>query len=70
MCVRFKKWVVYVDHGDGEDVWAVDPDARRIVATIKVPKAPEFILYDPTSDRIYQNIKSKPVTLAIDPAVN
>jgi DNA-binding beta-propeller fold protein YncE len=48
----------------------VDPGARRIVATIKVPKAPEFILYDPASDRIYQNIKSQPVTLAIDPATN
>jgi len=32
-----KNGLVYVDHGDGEDVWAVNPDARRIVATNKVP---------------------------------
>jgi DNA-binding beta-propeller fold protein YncE len=65
-----KNGLVYVDRDDGEDVWVVDPGARRILATIKVPKAPEFILYDPVSDRVYQNIKSNSVMLAIDPARN
>lgn len=65
-----KNGLVYVDHDNGEDIWVVDPINRRIVTVIKIPKDPEFILYDPVSDRVYQNIKSKPVLLVIDPTAN
>jgi DNA-binding beta-propeller fold protein YncE len=62
--------MVYVDHDDGEDLWVIDPVARKIVATIAIPTAPEYILYDPEFDGLFQNIKSKPVTLVIDAKEN
>jgi sugar lactone lactonase YvrE len=58
-----KTGLVYVDHDDGEDLWVIDPTAQKIVATITIPTAPECILYDPDFDGLFQNIKSKPVTL-------
>jgi len=61
---------VYVDHDDGEDLWVIDPAAQKIVATITIPTAPEYILYDPVFDALFQNIKSTPVTLLIDPTSN
>jgi hypothetical protein len=66
-CVfQSKSGLVYAGHDDEEDLWVVDPVAQKIAATIKIPAAPEFAVYDPVSDQLFQNIKSKPVTLAID----
>ena len=65
-----KTGMVYVDHDDGEDLWVVDPMAKKIVATITIPTAPEYILYDPDFDGLFQNIKSKPVMLVIDATAN
>jgi DNA-binding beta-propeller fold protein YncE len=65
-----KTGMVYVDHDDGEDLWVIDPVARKIVSTISIPTAPEYILYDPEFDGLFQNIKSKPVTLVIDAKAN
>src|SRR5260370_14793147 len=65
-----KTKMVYVHHDDGEDLWVVDPAVQKIVATIKIPTAPEYILYDPAFDGIFQNIKSQPVTLVIDATAN
>jgi DNA-binding beta-propeller fold protein YncE len=59
-----------VDHDDGDDLWIIDPAAGKIVATVTIPTAPEYILNDPAFDQIFQNIKSKPVLLAIDPGQN
>jgi DNA-binding beta-propeller fold protein YncE len=62
--------MVYVCHDDGEDVWVVDPSTQRIVTAVKVPTQPEFIVYDPVTDKVFQNIKSQPVTMVIDPGPN
>jgi DNA-binding beta-propeller fold protein YncE len=65
-----KTGLVYVDHDDGEDLWVIDPVAKKIVTTITIPTAPEYILYDPDFDGLFQNIKSKPVMLLIDARSN
>ena len=65
-----KNGLVYVCHEDGEDVWVVDPSAQKIVTTIKIPTDPEFVVYDPATDRVFQNIKSQPVTIVIAPGPN
>jgi DNA-binding beta-propeller fold protein YncE len=65
-----KNGLVYVCHDDGEDVWVVDPNAQKIVTAIKIPTAPEFVVYDPVTDKVFQNIKSQPVTMVIDPGQN
>jgi DNA-binding beta-propeller fold protein YncE len=65
-----KNGMIYADHDDGTDVWVIDPKTEKIVATIKIPEAPEKLEYDRTSDRIYQNIKSNNTVQVIDPATN
>src|SRR5438128_1297333 len=37
---------------------------------ILIPEGPEYVIYDPASDRIFQNIKSNDSLLVIDPASN
>src|SRR5207245_8575065 len=50
---------------------AINGKTDRVVATIDIPQGPEYVDYDPVSDRIYQNIKPDPsVLLAIDPKTN
>ena len=41
-----------------------------MVASIAIPGAPEFMVYDPSNDRIYLNIKTKNVVAVIDPSAN
>jgi len=65
-----KTGMAYVGHDDGEDLWVIDPIAQKIVTTITIPTAPEYILYDPDFDGLVQNIKSKPVMLVIDARSN
>ncbi|HEY4783764.1 MAG TPA: hypothetical protein VIH54_18235, partial [Chthoniobacterales bacterium] len=65
-----KNGMVYVCHDDGEDVWVVDPSRQKIVTSVKIPTQPEFVVYDPVTDKVFQNIKSQPVTMVIDPGPN
>jgi DNA-binding beta-propeller fold protein YncE len=62
--------MVYADCDDGTDVWVIDPKTEKIVATIKIPEAPEKLEYDRDSKRIYQNIKSNHTVQVIDPTSN
>lgn len=65
-----KNHCVYVGHDDGPHLWAIDTRTEKIVATIDIPEGPEWVLYDASSDRIFQNIKSNDSLLVIDPANN
>jgi len=49
---------LYVDHDDGTEVWVVNPKTMNLIGTITVEEAPEFVVYSPRADRLYQNIKS------------
>jgi DNA-binding beta-propeller fold protein YncE len=62
--------LVYADHDDGTDVWAIDFKAGKIVKTIDVGGAPEFIAFNPTDGKLYQNVKTNNTMVAIDPATN
>src|SRR5207247_2099178 len=53
-----KNHCAYVCHDNGTELWAVDTKGDKIAATITIPAGPEFVIYDPTSDRVFQNIKS------------
>jgi len=48
-----KNHLVYVAHDDGAEVWVIDPANPKIVDTVTVPGAPEFMIYDESTDRIY-----------------
>ncbi len=65
-----KNSTVYADCDNGTEVWAIDAKTEKIVATIKVPTAPEKIEFDRTSGKIYQNIKSDNSVQVIDPDTN
>lgn len=62
---------LYADEDGGTHVWAINGKTDKLVATIPVPGAPEYVDYDSVTKRIYQNIKPAPsMVLAIDPATN
>lgn len=65
-----KSHQLYVDHDDGKDVWVFDARTDKLVATIPIAEAPEVMVYDPASDRIFQNIKSDSTVLSIDPTAH
>ena len=41
-----------------------------MVATVAIPEAPEYAVYDAGSDQIFQNIKSSDELVVIDPSAN
>jgi len=65
-----KTGMIYADHDDGTDVWVIDAKAKKLVGSVTIPEAPEYILYDRATDRLYQNIKSNDTVQVIDPATN
>jgi DNA-binding beta-propeller fold protein YncE len=62
-----KNDTLYVDHDDASEVWAIDAKDDKIDSTIVIGEAPEYMQYEPTTDRIYQNIKSANHVEVIDP---
>ncbi|MEY2410039.1 MAG: hypothetical protein QOF48_2709 [Verrucomicrobiota bacterium] len=65
-----KNHCVYVGHDDATDLWVIDTHTEKIVATIPIGEGPEYVVYDPDGDRLFQNIKSNDTLLAIDPVSN
>jgi DNA-binding beta-propeller fold protein YncE len=62
---------LYADEGGGTRVWAINGKTDKLIATIDIPTGPEYVDYDPVSQRVYQNIKPDPsMLLAIDPKTN
>ena len=49
---------VFVGHDDETDLWVIDPDARKIVTTLKIPAGPEYIIAEDDTSRVYLLIKS------------
>ncbi len=67
VAVDTKRGQVYVAHDDGTEDWVFDGATLKLVGTVVVEEAPEFIEYDKTTDRIYENIKSSNHLQVIDP---
>lgn len=53
-----------------EPVCVIDIKNKKLVSTITISGVPEFVAYDPTSDRIYQNIKTNDTLVVINPNTN
>jgi sugar lactone lactonase YvrE len=61
---------LYADHDDGTEVWVIDTADLKLVGTIEVGTGPEFVEYDPTTDKLYQNVKSTNKVAVISPDLN
>lgn len=68
-CVQYdsKRGVVYVDNDDGTNLWVVDAKTLKLVGTVAIKEAPEYMEFDKGRDRIFQAIKSASVVQVIDP---
>ncbi len=67
VAVDTKRGQVTVCEDDGKQDWVFDGTTLALVGTVVIEEAPEFIEYDKTTDRIYQNIKSTDHLQVIDP---
>ncbi|MHB8637030.1 MAG: YncE family protein [Fimbriimonadaceae bacterium] len=65
--VDTKRNQVWVCHDDGTEDWVFDAKTLKLDASVKVDFAPEYVEYDPRTDRLYQNIKSTDKVQVIDP---
>ena len=43
---------IYITNDNGKFVWAVDPDAEKIIATVDIPGEPECMAHDAAADRL------------------
>ena len=67
VAVDTKRGQVIVCHDDGTEDWVFDGATLAPVGTVAIEEAPEFLEYDKTTDRVYQNIKSTDHLQVIDP---
>ncbi len=67
VAVDTKRGQVYVAHDDGTENWVFDGATLKLLGTVAVEEAPEFIEYDKATDRVYENIKSTDHLQVIDP---
>jgi DNA-binding beta-propeller fold protein YncE len=65
-----KNRCVYVDFDHGTNVWVINAESGKIIAAIPVGETPEAIVYDRSSDRIFQNVVADNSLYVIDPASN
>jgi YVTN family beta-propeller protein len=65
-----KNDTVYIDEAGGTHVFTVNGKTNKPGPVITIPEDPEYLNYDPTSDKLYQNIVSSNSVVVIDPATN
>ena len=62
---------LYADHADGTEVWVIQGKTDKLMQfPVVIGKGPQFLDYDPISDKIYQNITSTNSVAVIDPGTN
>ena len=62
---------VYECNDKAPEVWVIDPEAKKIVTTIKLNgKGVEDLAFDPGYKHLYQAVKGKDAIAVIDPAGN
>jgi DNA-binding beta-propeller fold protein YncE len=57
---------IYITHDNGKALWVVDPDAKKIVATIAVAEGPECMALDGATGRLFLNAKVANLVSVID----
>jgi DNA-binding beta-propeller fold protein YncE len=65
-----KNNTVYVDEDAGTRIFTVSGRTNKPGPVITIPQDPEYLNYDPGTDKLYQNIVSTNAVLVIDPATN
>lgn len=65
-----KNDTVYIDEANGTHVFTVNGKTNKAGPVVTVPQDPEYVDYDPVSDKLYQNIVSSNSVVVIDPATN
>ncbi len=65
-----KNGMAYAGEDDGSHIWIVDVKNQKLVTTLVIPGVPEYVAYDPGTDRIYQNIKTNNSVVVINPSTN
>jgi DNA-binding beta-propeller fold protein YncE len=65
-----KNGTVYIDEGGGTHIFTVNARTNKPGPVVTIPEDPEFINYDPATDKIYQNIVSTNSVVVVDPATN
>lgn len=67
LVVDTKRGQIYVCHDDGTEDWVFDAATLKSLGSVKIEEAPEYVEYDATTDKLYQNIKSTNHLQVIDP---
>jgi sugar lactone lactonase YvrE len=58
---------VYVDHDDAKEVWVVDPEAKKVIATVDLPgDSPEDLSFDHDYKQLFQCLKTSSTVAVID----
>lgn len=65
-----KNDTVYVDEDGGTHIFTVSGRTNKLGVAITIPEDPEYLNYDPVTDKLYQNIVSTNSVVVIDPATN
>ena len=58
--------LLFVGHDDAKEIWVMDPRQRRVVSHIAISGAPEIMQIDPSTRRLYVNIKTENKVAVID----
>ncbi len=61
---------LYVCHDDAMEDWVFNAKDNSLITAVPVAGAPEYVMYDAGTDRLYQNIKPANVLQVINPATN
>jgi YVTN family beta-propeller protein len=62
---------LFADHADGSEVWVVQARTNKLLQfAVTIAKGPEYLEYDPVTDKIYQNVTSNNSVQVIDPGTN
>lgn len=61
---------VFIGHDDATDLWVIDPDAKQIVSSIKIPEGPEYIVAEDDTSRVYLPCKSDDSLQAVSASDN
>ena len=61
-----KNNTAYVGHDDATEIWAIDMNAGKVVASLPIAEGPEALVCDEDANRVYANVKSADYIAVID----
>lgn len=61
-----KNNTAYVGHDDATEIWAIDMNAGKVVASLPIAEGPEAMVCDEDANRVYANVKSADYIAVID----